>query len=363
MGIRADQFEKTVFGLKSRTDVLHIAFFAALLLLPTLGTTGTEVATSTAKGGEKVVIDTDIGTDIDDAFAVALALRSPELNILGFTTSAGDTEARAKILDRMLGEVGRQDIPVLVGTPTALPHNIAPIGRQTRYGETGRGRFVRASSHPGAAEFIIDQIRRAPGEITLIAIGPLTNVAAVIDKDPKALRDLKRLVIMGGWLKPIDTGTFFTSGPTGPAVEYNVMCDILAAQKVFKSGVKVDVIPFDSTVGLKLDEVKRSALFAQGTRLTDALGILYLMAGIATPTMYDPMTLAYVLDPRLCPIQPMHIQVDNEGLTTIGNGDPNAAACLHSNADAFFDFYMARVARPDSALEERVSSSRKVATF
>src|SRR5215467_5794432 len=67
---------------------------------------------------EKIIIDTDIGDDIDDAFAVALALRSPELQILGVTTTFGDTEMRAKLLDRMLGEVGRADIPVAAGTPT-----------------------------------------------------------------------------------------------------------------------------------------------------------------------------------------------------------------------------------------------------
>ena len=85
---------------------------------------------------EKIIIDTDIGTDIDDAFAVALALRSPEFTVLGITTASGDTEARARILDRMLGEVGRQDIPVAVGVSTAtLPYG-ATVD-QHRYGETG----------------------------------------------------------------------------------------------------------------------------------------------------------------------------------------------------------------------------------
>src|SRR6476660_1942671 len=75
-------------------------------------------ALSNAPTPEKIIIDTDIGDDIDDAFAVALALRSPELQILGISTTFGDTETRAKLLDRLLGEVGRSDIPVAVGTPT-----------------------------------------------------------------------------------------------------------------------------------------------------------------------------------------------------------------------------------------------------
>ena len=87
---------------------------------------------------EKVIIDTDIGDDVDDAFAVALALRSPELEILGITTTFGDTETRAKLLDRMLGELGRQDIPVAVGIPTHATN----VFTQRRYAEGGH--FARA---------------------------------------------------------------------------------------------------------------------------------------------------------------------------------------------------------------------------
>src|SRR2546430_5275329 len=124
---------------------------------------------------EKVIIDTDIGDDIDDAFALALALRSPELQILGFTTTFGDTETRAKLLDRFLAEVGRPDIPVAVGAPT--PPKTALT--QHRYAEGGH--FAKPS-HRDAATFLLEQIRRYPGQITLIAIGPLMNLGAAIDK-------------------------------------------------------------------------------------------------------------------------------------------------------------------------------------
>src|SRR5277367_5958920 len=75
------------------------------------------------KAVEKIIIDTDIGDDVDDAFAVALALRSPELEILGVTTTFGDTETRARLVDRMLGEAGRRDIPVAVGAPTSASNH------------------------------------------------------------------------------------------------------------------------------------------------------------------------------------------------------------------------------------------------
>src|SRR5436305_6808087 len=133
---------------------------------------------------EKIIIDTDIGDDVDDAFAVALAVRSPELQILGITTTYGDTETRAKLLDRLLGEVGRSDIPVAAGVPTPPKTDFT----QLKYAEGGR--FAKAS-HPDAVTFLLDAIRKNPGEITLVAIGPLVNVGAAIDKDAETFRKLR----------------------------------------------------------------------------------------------------------------------------------------------------------------------------
>src|SRR6266705_490137 len=98
---------------------------------------------------EKVIIDTDIGDDIDDAFAIALALRSPELHILGISTTSGDTETRAKLLDRLLAEVGRPEIPVAAGVPSAPKGTFT----QRRYAEGGH--FAK-SSHPDAATFLLE---------------------------------------------------------------------------------------------------------------------------------------------------------------------------------------------------------------
>jgi len=283
---------------------------------------------------QKIIIDTDIGDDIDDAFAVALALRSPELQILGISTAFGDVETRAKLVDRLLGEAGRQDIPVAIGVHTDSKTSFG----QRPYAEGGH--FVRAS-HPAAVDFILDQIRRNPGEITLVSIGPLVNVGAMIDKDQQIFRKLKRVVIMGG---SIDRGYGDPYGPPTPAEpEWNIKNDPPAAQKLFASGVTVFVMPLDSTQ-LKLDEVRREFLFRQGTPLTDALTILYHQWGQQTPTLYDPMTIAFVDDPALCPVQPMNIVVDEKGVTNRGSGAPNAQVCLKSDPQAFFKFYLGRVA-------------------
>lgn len=292
---------------------------------------------------EKVILDTDIGDDIDDAFAVALALRSPELQILGITTTFGDTEIRAKLLDRFLAEAGRPDIPVAAGVPTLPKSNFT----QRRYAENNR---YAKPSHPDAVTFLLDQIRRNPRQITLIAIGPLMNVGAAIDKDPATFHQLKRIILMGGSIKR-GYGDLGFGPPTPPQPEWNILNDIPSAQKLFAAGVPLFVMPLDSTQ-LKMDEVKRAFLFSQGTPITDALTLLYHQWGQETPTLFDPMTIAFLVNPSLCPVQPMHIRVDEKGFTRPDPGPPsapsppNAQVCLDSNPDAFFRFYLSRVAAP-----------------
>jgi purine nucleosidase len=286
---------------------------------------------------ERVIIDTDIGDDIDDAFALALALKSPELEILGISTTFGDTEARAKIVDRLFGEAGRTDIPVAAGTPT---HTTNPMS-QRRYGEGGH---FRKASHANAMNFLLEQIRRYPGQITLIAIGPLMNVGSLIDKDPETFLRLKRVVMMGGSIN-CGYGELWFCTAHGPDAEWNIINDISSAKKLFLSGVPLYVMPLDSTQ-LKFDEVKRSFLFRQGTPITDALTLLYHEWGQQTPTLFDPMTVAFILNPKICPVQPMHIRVDDKGFTRAEPGAPNCQVCVRSDADAFFHLLIDRLAAP-----------------
>ena len=306
-----------------------------LMLLVFLGSVSVAQTAATKAAPEKVIIDTDIGDDIDDAFAVALALRSPELQILGITTTFGDTETRARLVDRMLGEAGRQDIPVAAGARTDSKTQLS----QRPYAEGGH--FARAS-HPAAVDFILGQIRRNPGEITLVCIGPLFNVGGLIDRDAQTFRKLKRVVMMGGSIeRGYEVDPY--SPPTPAQPEWNILNDIPSARKLFASGVPIFEMPLDSTQ-LKLDEVKRGFLFRQGTPLTDALAILYHQWGQQTPTLFDPVTIAFIDDPTLCPVQPMNIRVDDKGMTLREPGEPNAQVCLKSDPEAFFRFYLGRVA-------------------
>ncbi len=295
--------------------------------------TGWAQASATG-AAEKIIIDTDIGDDVDDAFALALAVRSPELQILGVTTTFGDTETRAKVTDRFLAEVGRAEIPVLAGKATTSKMPMS----QRRYAENHYAKL----SHGDAVEFLLAQIRKYPGEITFIAIGPLINVGAAIDKDPATFRKLKRVVLMGGSIRR-GYGDLGYTPPVPPMPEWNILNDVASAQKLFASGVPLFVMPLDSTQ-LKLDEVKRAFLFSQGTAVTDQLAILYHLWGQETPTLFDPMTIVFVLRPDLCPVQGMHIRVDEKGFTREEPGAVNAQVCLDSNAEDFFRFYLKRVA-------------------
>jgi len=283
---------------------------------------------------EKVIIDTDIGDDIDDAFAVALAVKCPELQVLGLTTTFGDTETRARIADRLLGETGHADIPVLAGKPTSTK-----TMSQGRYADDGR--FAK-SSHGDAVDFLLDQIRKYPGEITLIGIGPLMNIGSAIDRDAATFRKLKRVVIMGGSVHR-GYGDLGYNDHVAPQPEWNILNDVASAQKLFAAGVPLYVMPLDSTQR-KLDEVKREFLFSRGTETTDQLTILYHLWAQETPTLFDAMTVVFVLKPELCPVTPLHIRVDEKGNTREEPGAANAQVCLNSNPEDFFQFYLRRVA-------------------
>jgi inosine-uridine nucleoside N-ribohydrolase len=319
-------------GVSSRRKFSAI-LFGSILGLASLSSAQTAV---TQSHPQKVIVDTDIGDDIDDAFALALAVKSPELQVLGVTTTFGDTEARAKIAERFLGEMARTEIPVHAGKPTPTKSRMS----QRKYGE--RGPFSKTAPEDGA-DFLLEQIRQYPGEITLIAIGPLMNVGAAIDKDAATFRKLKRVVLMGGSIRR-GYGDLEYTPPVPPMPEWNILNDVASAQKLFASGVPLFVMPLDSTQ-LKMDEVKRAFLFSQGTPVTDQLTILYHLWGQETPTLFDPMTVVFVLRPELCPVQGMRIEVDEKGLTREVPGTPNAQVCLNSNAEDFFRFYLKRVSQ------------------
>jgi inosine-uridine nucleoside N-ribohydrolase len=286
---------------------------------------------------EKIIIDTDIGDDIDDAFAVGLALQSAEYKIVAITTAWGNTRLRGRLVDRLLREVGRSDILVAIGVEKHASGE--GLFSQARWAEAGPD----ALAHPSAVDFLLEQIRLNPNEITLLAIAPLTNLGAAIERDPVTFRKLKRVVMMGGSVyRGYDDSQ---EGNHGADREYNIAMDVTAAQKLFQSGVPLYVMPLDSTQ-LKLDEVKRALLFTQSTPLTDALALLYLQWSRGThwqtPTLFDAVPVAFSIAPQLCPTEPLRLRVDDQGYTRPEPGAPNAEVCLVSDPTKFFAFFLAR---------------------
>lgn len=295
-------------------------------------------AVDSVSSPQEVIIDTDIGDDIDDAFALALALKSPELKILGVTTTFGNTEMRARLLDRYLKAVGRSDIPVFAGPMTKTDN----VMTQAAYAKHAPDR-----KFGNGAEFILQEARAHPGEITLIGIGPLFTVQAAIERDPAAFKKLKRVVIMGGSVFR-GYGLDAQGKPKPPEPEWNILNDPAGLKALLASGVPVFMMPLDSTQ-IPLDANDRETIFALGSPLTDQLTLLYheWMGGTPshspTPTLFDPVAVTYTFRPDLCPAKPMHIDVDDKGMTIPGNGAPNAQVCLESDEKGFLAMLLKRV--------------------
>jgi len=288
------------------------------------------------KAVNRVILDTDIGDDIDDAFALALALRSPEIELLGITTAWGDTELRARLANRLVQEAGWPTLPVLAGVRTASKTNFT----QADWAKEGA-----AAGDRDAVEFLLAQAKQSPGEVTLVAIGPLTNVGAAIDRDLEGFRKFKRVVLMGGSIHR-GYGDLGYAPDRGPEPEYNIASDVKAAQKLFSSGVPIFMMPLDATQ-LPLDENKRTLLFSAGSKLSNALAALYFQwlrsTRTPTPTLFDAMAVGFAVNPELCPVAALHVTVDERGMTQPTPGTPNASACLASDSEKFFHFLLPRL--------------------
>ena len=277
-----------------------------------------------------VIIDTDIGDDIDDAFALTLALLDPRLEVIGVTTAWGDTRTRTLLVRRLLASLGRSDVVVAQGPATA---GAAPFTQ--RKWALGAHDTSPASD---AIEFISEQARKRPGAITLVALAPLSNIEALARRDPDALHALRQVVMMGG---SIHAGYNLGGAiPVAePSAEYNVASAPQGLVVLLQSKVPVRMFPLDSTQ-IKLDEVRRERLFAYGSAASDALVLLYHQWrllntwGQITPTLFDVVPVAWLHEPSTCPVTPLRIVVDERGYTRPVSGTPNVEACLSVDESA-----------------------------
>jgi inosine-uridine nucleoside N-ribohydrolase len=281
----------------------------------------------------KVLLDTDIGSDIDDAWALGLLLVSPQVDLVGVTISDGDTAARAKVAVKLLHVSGRGAVPVAVGRATPPPDQ---VDYQFTWAEDFTA--LRPVATP-AAEFIVETLRRQPGEITLVAVGPLQNIADALRIEPGLGRLAKRIVLMSG---SIGANAW---SPT-PFAEWNVVRATADAQLVYGAGLPLTIVPLDSTTYVTLKTEERARLEAHPAPLTRALEALYRL-WLGRPdqrmTLHDQMAIGEILRPGeffgRCPSMPLRI--DDQGyMRADGERGTPVSVCLDPKRDAFMTFYI-----------------------
>jgi inosine-uridine nucleoside N-ribohydrolase len=227
---------------------------------------------------------------------------------------------------------GRSDIPVYSGRASEA----RPIGEQHAWARGFRSRALKSGD---AVAFMKREIERAPGEVTLIAVGPLTNLGDLFTRHPEVKPKIKEVVIMGG---AVYVG--YNNEPP-PMLEWNLRCDPAAARTVYTAGVPLTMAGLEATTMLKLDAPLQKRLFAQGSPVTDALAALTNLWGHGVPTLFDPMAVAWALGHRFCEPEFRHVIVEDDGLTRLADGPPNATVLTQPRKEAFLDWYIATLAR------------------
>lgn len=265
----------------------------------------------------QVILDTDIGTDVDDILALGFLLGSPdEIDLIGVTTVYADVQLRARMVRKMLSLRGgcATDIPIHAGIGKPL-QNIDPIYWP---GHEGIG-LLSADDHAtpdlpiDAVDYLVETVLANPGNITLLAIGPLTNVAAAVLRHPDFASSLKHLMIMGG---KVDM-SFSSWGPG----EHNIKCDPEAAAIVFKSSANISVVPLDVTLRALIRQDGVDALLARGgeyhTQLGDQVARYpgFVHRGGST-FLHDPLAAMALVAPELLTWQEFRLDVELNGRLT-----------------------------------------------
>ena len=303
-----------------------IASFAVLLGLLTLPLARPAVAQEPPPSPtEKIVLDTDIGDDIDDAYALALIVSLPNAKLLGVTTTFGETQKRAELAAKILHVFGRDDVPVYAGRAGS-----AKMGRQYEWAQGFRSPSLKSGD---AALFLKNTLDKNPGQVTLVGIGALTNIADLLTRFPEVKPKIKRIVIMGG---AVYLG-YNNQAP--PVVEWNIKCDPPAAKIVYSSGVPLTMAGLEVTTMMQFDAERQKKLFAAGTPMTDALAALTNIWGGNTPTQFDCVAAAYALGYSFSEKEERHVEVDDSGMTRITDGPPNVTVLVHPQKEAFLDWF------------------------
>jgi purine nucleosidase len=262
-----------------------------------------------------VILDTDIGTDVDDVVALTELLRADTVDLLAVTTVYVNAALRARMVRAVLSAAGRAEIPVGVGADQPL------LRRDALYwaGWEGEGLLADeaddAPAAPHAVDLLIREIMARPGEVTVVAIGPLTNVALALLREPALASALRRLVIMGGRVER-------RADQLGERhAEHNVRCDPEAAQIVLTCGAPITLVPLDVTTQTlirreALDDLRGGDALAR--LVADQLDRYFVHVGREWTHMHDPLATSDVARPGFLRAVPMRVQVECAGQLTRG---------------------------------------------
>ena len=308
----------------------------------------------------KIIIDTDPGQD--DAVAILLAFASPdEIEVLGVTAVAGNvplplTQRNARIVCELAGHA---DTPVFAGSDRPLSRPL--VTAEHVHGKTGLdGPTLPDPEMPlqqgHAVDFILDTLRREPaGTVTLVPIGPLTNIARAFRDAPDIMQRVQEVVLMGG--------AYFEVGNITPAAEFNVYVDPEAAEIVFRSGVPLTVMPLDVTHKALITADRVEAFRQLGTRagkLVAAWTDFFERFdkekyGSEGAPLHDPCTIAYLLEPGLFSGRYVNVEIETESELTRGmtvadwwrvtERPANATFMGDLDATGYFDLLSERIAR------------------
>jgi purine nucleosidase len=309
----------------------------------------------------RIILDCDPG--IDDALAIAFAHGHPGIDLVGITTVAGNvglakTTANALAVCEFIGAGGT---PVTAGC--AGPLLRPALDARQVHGDSGLGGAVLppAAASPAdghAIDYLIETVRAAPGEITLVATGPLTNIALAVQREPRLADWVREFVIMGG-----SAGR----GNVTPAAEYNIWADPEAAAAVFRAGWTVTMLGLDVTLRTGANEAvlrRMGELGALGTRLLlPALEQYRSVREPGGPPVHDVCAVAWVAEPDLFGLIPARVQVELAGQFTAGMtvtdftapgevGNGNALVAMHIDVDKFWEVTLGTYARVAGAMEE-----------
>lgn len=310
-----------------------------------------------------VIIDTDPG--IDDAIALMLALGSPELDVLALTSVSGNVPLNYTTQNalNLLHIMGRNDIPVGRGaaTPFLTP---ATDSAADVHGQDGMGGVVFETSPNGpdprtAVELITDLVEQSETPITLIALGPLTNVATLITARPDIAARLGKVIIMGGGAKVLGNMT--------PAAEFNIWFDPEAAQKVFHSGLDLHMVGLDVTYSAVTHQEDWEPLRGRGRLGGKVLELVEFYTkfhqeqyGTSATAQHDALAVASLIKPNLIEAEKLNVNVEcigtyTRGMTVtdvknISNAQPNVEVALGVDASGFNRFLIDRIVALDKKL-------------